>query len=138
MGRRIRSLPSVDRAEFNGEPLGLQCHGSHHFDRRLFAVHLFHSAESGVKAIANTQRSLTPGDRSGPDDRISSGTTELPRDRVRSPWQLARYDHAQHDVEQSPADVLSFWGGLPPASTLAQVALYGESHGTDDFEIFCR
>src|SRR5215471_16459308 len=81
MGRRIRTLPRVDRAEFNGEPLGLQCHGSHHFDTPLFAVHLFHSAESGVKAIANTQRSLTPGDRSGPDDRISSDMTELPRDR---------------------------------------------------------
>jgi hypothetical protein len=59
MGRRIRSLSGVDRAEFDEEPVGLQRHGSHHFNRRLFAVHLFHSTESGVKAIANTQRSLT-------------------------------------------------------------------------------
>ena len=108
MGRRIRILPGVDRAEFDGEPVGLQRYGNYHLDRRIFAVHLFHCTESGIKAIANTQRSLTPGDRSGPDDRISSDMTELPRDRVRSPWQLARYDHAQHDVEQSPADVPSF------------------------------
>src|SRR5262245_23497544 len=67
MGRRIRILPGVDRAEFDGEPVGLQLDGGHHFDRRLFAVHLFHGTESGVEAIANTQRSLTPGDRSGPD-----------------------------------------------------------------------
>src|SRR5262249_53924080 len=111
MGRRIRSLPGVDRAEFNGEPLGLQCHGSHHFDRRLFAVHLFHSAESGVKAIANTQRSLTPGDRSGTHSMLSSNL--LPT-------------------------CYPFWGGLPPASTLAHVGPLRESHGTDDFESFCR
>ena len=90
MGRRIRILPGVDRAEFDGEPVGLQRYGNYHLDRRIFAVHLFHCTESGIKAIANTQRSLTPGDRSGPDDRISSDMTELPRDRVRSPWQLGR------------------------------------------------
>src|SRR5262249_3105537 len=81
MDRRIRTLPGVDRAEFDEEPVGLQRHGNHNFDRRLFAVHLFHSTENGVKAIANTQRSVTAGDRSGPDDRIFSDMTELPRDR---------------------------------------------------------
>src|SRR6266487_1783202 len=43
MGRRIRTLPGVDRAEFDGESVGLQRYGNHHLDRRLFAVHLFHS-----------------------------------------------------------------------------------------------
>jgi hypothetical protein len=46
MGRRIRILSGVDRAEFDGEPVGLQRYGNHHFDRCLFAVHLFHSTES--------------------------------------------------------------------------------------------
>jgi len=41
----------VDRAEFGGESLGLQRYGSHHLDRCLFAVHLFHNTE-----ISNTQR----------------------------------------------------------------------------------
>ena len=43
MGRRIRPLPGVDRAGLDGKPVGLQRDGDHHFDRRLFVVHLFHS-----------------------------------------------------------------------------------------------
>jgi hypothetical protein len=43
---RIRPT-QLGLCEFDGEPVGLQHHGSHHFDRRLFAVHLFHSTKSG-------------------------------------------------------------------------------------------
>jgi len=44
--------PGIDRAEFDGKPLGLCRPGPHIFDRHLFVVHLFHT-ESGLKAIAN-------------------------------------------------------------------------------------
>src|ERR1700746_4057798 len=52
MGRRVRPLPGVDRAGLDGKPVGLQRHGGHHFDRRLFVVHLFHSTENGLKRIS--------------------------------------------------------------------------------------
>ena len=53
MGRRIRFLPGVDRTEFDGKSVGLQRHGDHHFDRRLFIVHLFHEASKRVNDDTN-------------------------------------------------------------------------------------
>ena len=49
MGRGIRSLPRVDRAELDGKPMGLQRDGDHDLDRRLFVVHLFHSTKSDLR-----------------------------------------------------------------------------------------
>ena len=80
MGRRIRFLPGVDRSEIDAKPVGLQRHGSHHFDRYLFVVYIFHGATGGLKAIAKIRALLTPADRTGPHDRIRSEMTEPPRD----------------------------------------------------------
>jgi hypothetical protein len=79
MGRRIRFLPGIDRSAVDAKPLGLQRHDSHHFDRYLFIVYLFHGT-TGLKAIAKLWAPLTPGDRGGPHDRIRSEMTEPPSD----------------------------------------------------------
>ena len=80
MGRRIRSLPGVDRTEFDGKPVGLQRHGDHYFDRHLFAVHLFHSAENGLKRITNTLGSADTQLQERTQRRIPSDITGLPHD----------------------------------------------------------
>ena len=52
MGRRIRFLPSTDRSEIDAKPVGIQRHGSHHFNRYLFVVYVFHGTTGDLKAIA--------------------------------------------------------------------------------------
>ena len=52
MGRRIRFLPSTDRSEVDAKPVGIQRHGSHHFNRYLFVVYVFHGTTGDLKAIA--------------------------------------------------------------------------------------
>ena len=52
MGRRIRFLPSTDRSEVDAKPVGIQHHGSHHFNRYLFVVYVFHGTTGDLKAIA--------------------------------------------------------------------------------------
>jgi len=54
MGCRIRFLSSIDRSEVDAKPVGLQRHDSHHFDRYLFVVYLFHATTRGLKVIAKT------------------------------------------------------------------------------------
>ena len=90
MGCRIRFLSSIDRSEVDAEPVGLQCHGSHHFDRYLFVVYLFHATARGLKVIAKTT-ALTPGDRGGRHDRIRSEVTAPPRDPFGSSAALLGY-----------------------------------------------
>src|SRR5438132_7986511 len=53
MGRGIRSLPRVDRAEPDGKPVGLQRDGGHDPDRRLFVVRLFLRTKSGLDGLAS-------------------------------------------------------------------------------------
>ena len=88
MGRRIRFLPSIDRSEVDAKPVGVQRHGSHHFDRYLFVVYVFHGTTGGLKAIAELWALLTPADRIGPHDRIRSDMAEPLRDPlvVLEPW----------------------------------------------------
>ena len=45
MGRRLRPLAGIDRAGLDGQPVGLQRHGAHHSDRRMFIVYFFHETK---------------------------------------------------------------------------------------------
>src|SRR6266536_49949 len=93
MGRRIRSLPGVDRTEFDGKPVGLQRPGDHHFDRRLFVVHLFHSTENSLKRIRNTVGSADTGRPEWPAGSHSFGHDRTSPRPVLSPSPLARLRH---------------------------------------------
>src|ERR1700720_3770922 len=90
MGRRIRFLPGVDRSEIDAKPVGLQRHGSHHFDRYLFVVYLFHDTTGGLKAIARLWALLTFGDSFDAPPRDPFGSCEPCRIRDCNP----RYNDA--------------------------------------------
>ena len=59
MVRRARPLTSLDRTEFDPKPLGLQRHGRHNFDRRLFVVIFFTRKAASRRPLQASRPPLT-------------------------------------------------------------------------------